>query len=202
MAFIESDFEDPPPLYILDPLDSIPEIDNVRCAVCLLPLQDTSIASCQECLRDCHPTCLALHTNEQNQCSNCMIYDEHEHEVQSVRSSSHSHIGSHTFAGTDNAATQTEDTVVSPSDGSASATLLNPDPPLYTETPDLGLVVNNNVSNDYLGNLLAVNIGTLLDTAQDKREWFLNLKGALALHYLEALQAVSLPHEAIKFSYI
>lgn len=197
MAFFESDFEDPPPLYILDQLDSIPEIDNDRCVVCSLPLWGTSTVSCQDCLRDCHPTCWALHTNEQRQCSTRVVCEEHEHEVQSIRSSSYSQIGSHTFVGTGSAAAQVENTVMSPTDGSASATLLNPELPLYTETPELGLVVNNNISNDYLGNLLAVNIGTLLDTAQDKREWFLNLKGSLALHYLEALQAVSLPRKAI-----
>lgn len=52
-------------------------------------------------------------------------------------------------------------------------------------------MINNNVSNDQLGNLLAINIEALLEMTEDKREGFLDLKGPLALRYLEALQAVS-----------
>lgn len=92
----------------------------------------------------------------------------------------------------DATAIATDDTPPSANQDSATSTTLSPNLPLYSEIPDMGFVVNNNVPSDLLGNLLAVNIGSLLDMSGDKREGFLDYKGPLALHYLEALQTVSL----------
>jgi hypothetical protein len=134
---------------------------------------------------------MILGAEGRGQCPTCMISaSDYAGEPESAQSSNHSQYGTNTHFG-DTTVVATDDTPLSDIQDSATSTILNPSLPLYSEVPETGLVVHNNVSNDLLGNLLAINVETLLEMTEDKREGFLDLKGPLALHYLEALQAVS-----------